>query len=60
MLRMDVVPKFVQLIKLVQSRVDMGNVRVRAPRPLLAGEELAEAMAAIDQALSHRPRFPEP
>ena len=58
LLRMDVVPKFVQLIKLVQSRVDMGNIRVRAPRLVLAGEELAQASAAIDHALAHKPHFP--
>ena len=58
LLRMDVVPKFVQLIKLVQSRVGLGNVRVRAPRLVLEGAELAEAHAAIDQALASKPVFP--
>ena len=58
LLRMDVVPKFVQLIKLVQSRVDMGNIRVRAPRLVLAGQELAQAGAAIDHALAHKPHLP--
>jgi hypothetical protein len=53
-----VVPKFVQLIKLVQSRVGMGHVRVRAPRLVLDGEELAQATAAIDHALAHKPAFP--
>ena len=56
LLRMDVVPKFVQLIKLVQSRVDMGNARVRAPRLELEGAELAEAQAVIDTALANKPR----
>jgi 4-hydroxy-tetrahydrodipicolinate synthase len=32
LLRMDTVPKFVQLIKLVQAEVGMGNARVRPPR----------------------------
>lgn len=58
LLRMDVVPKFVQLIKLVQSRVDMGNARVRAPRLMLAGAELEQATVAIDHALAHKPTFP--
>ncbi|MEO6625230.1 MAG: dihydrodipicolinate synthase family protein [Burkholderiaceae bacterium] len=58
LLRMDVVPKFVQLIKLVQSRVGLGNVRVRAPRLVLDGAELAEANAAIDLALASKPAFP--
>ena len=59
LLRMDVVPKFVQLIKLVQSRVGLGSVRVRAPRLVLEGAELAEANAAIDQALASKPVFPD-
>ena len=58
LLRMDVAPKFVQLIKLVQSRVGMGSVHVRAPRLLLVGEELAQANAVIDHALATKPKFP--
>ncbi|MEO8857407.1 MAG: dihydrodipicolinate synthase family protein [Burkholderiaceae bacterium] len=58
LLRLDVVPKFVQLIKLVQSRVDLGSSRVRAPRLELTGQELADANAIIDQALAKRPRLP--
>ena len=37
LLRLDTVPKFVQLIKLVQEKVGMGNARVRPPRLELAG-----------------------
>jgi len=58
LLRLDVVPKFVQLIKLVQARVQMGSVNVRAPRLVLAGEELAQADAIIAQALATKPVFP--
>ena len=58
LLRMDVAPKFVQLIKLVQSRVSMGAIHVRAPRLVLEGDELAQANAEIDHALAHKPRFP--
>lgn len=58
LLRMDVVPKFVQLIKLVQSRVDMGRATVRAPRLMLAGEELEQANAIITQALASKPTVP--
>lgn len=58
LLRMDVVPKFVQLIKLVQSRVGMGSAQVRAPRLELVGDELAQAQAEIDHALAHKPVFP--
>ncbi|HJU21000.1 MAG TPA: dihydrodipicolinate synthase family protein [Casimicrobiaceae bacterium] len=55
LLRMDTVPKFVQLIKLAQERVGMGNARVRAPRLSLEGDELREANAIIEEALATRP-----
>jgi len=54
LLRMDTVPKFVQLIKLVQERVGMGSSLVRAPRLALEGAELAEAEATIAAALAQR------
>ena len=57
LLRMDTVPKFVQLIKLAQERVGMGSGRVRAPRLPLEGEDLREALAVIDHALAHRPQL---
>jgi len=53
LLRMDVVPKFVQLIKLVQEEVGMGNARVRAPRLKLQGAELAEAKEIVATAMAH-------
>ena len=56
LLRMDTVPNFVQLIKLVQSEVGMGNVRVRAPRLELAGEELHRMKSIIKDALHSRPK----
>ena len=52
LLRMDTVPKFVQLIKLVQQEVGMGNARVRPPRLELVGAELQEALRTIRYALS--------
>ena len=55
LLRMDTVPKFVQLIKLVQEEAGMGNSRVRPPRLVLEGEELNEAKAIIRRALETRP-----
>jgi 4-hydroxy-tetrahydrodipicolinate synthase len=55
LLRMDTVPKFVQLIKLVQERVGRGSARVRPPRLPLAAEELAEAFATITRSLETRP-----
>jgi 4-hydroxy-tetrahydrodipicolinate synthase len=54
LLRMDTVPKFVQLIKLVQERAGMGSARVRPPRLALAGDELAAAEAVIAAALAGR------
>jgi dihydrodipicolinate synthase/N-acetylneuraminate lyase len=57
LLRMDTVPKFVQLIKLVQEKVGRGSSRVRPPRLLLEGEELRTAVATIDHALATRPRI---
>ena len=55
LLRMDTVPKFVQLIKLVQAEVGMGNTRVRPPRLELVGSELEQAMKTIRDALRTRP-----
>lgn len=55
LLRLDTVPKFVQLIKLVQEKVGWGNARVRPPRLELAGAELEENLAIIHRALATRP-----
>jgi dihydrodipicolinate synthase/N-acetylneuraminate lyase len=55
LLRMDTVPNFVQLIKLVQAEVGMGNARVRPPRLQLVGDELAQARKSIREVLSKRP-----
>lgn len=57
LLRLDVVPKFVQLIKLVQEMVGVGSIRVRPPRLELAGAELETAVAVIEKALKTRPIF---
>ncbi len=54
LLRMDTVPKFVQLIKLVQQEVAMGSTRVRPPRLELIGEELEDARRIIRHALETR------
>ena len=52
LLRMDVLPKFVQLIKLAQQEVGKENERVRGPRLVLAGTEREEALATIRAALA--------
>jgi 4-hydroxy-tetrahydrodipicolinate synthase len=56
LLRMDTVPNFVQLIKLVQAEVGMGNPRVRPPRVALVGDELEQARAIIRDAVRLKPR----
>jgi dihydrodipicolinate synthase/N-acetylneuraminate lyase len=56
LLRMDTVPKFVQLIKLVQQECGMGHERVRGPRLVLAGPEREEALGIIRAALASRPK----
>ncbi|MBS1715377.1 MAG: dihydrodipicolinate synthase family protein [Armatimonadetes bacterium] len=55
LLRLDTVPKFVQLIKLVQQEVGMGSERVRPPRLPLSGTERDEALAVIHASLKVRP-----
>jgi dihydrodipicolinate synthase/N-acetylneuraminate lyase len=57
LLRLDTVPKFVQLIKLTQERAGLGSERVRAPRLTVAGEERKAALAIIDAALARRPEL---
>jgi 1-pyrroline-4-hydroxy-2-carboxylate deaminase len=57
LLRLDTVPKFVQLIKLVQSEVGQGNAIVRAPRLQLEGKELADTLSLVRDCLSRRPSF---
>jgi 1-pyrroline-4-hydroxy-2-carboxylate deaminase len=54
LLRLDTVPKFVQLIKLVQEEVGMGSSRVRPPRLELIGAELDDARRVIRHALDTR------
>ncbi|HEV2464192.1 MAG TPA: dihydrodipicolinate synthase family protein [Acidobacteriaceae bacterium] len=55
LLRMDTVPKFVQLIHQVQQETGTGNARVRAPRFEVVGEELKQTRAILKEALEHRP-----
>ncbi|HEX6772745.1 MAG TPA: dihydrodipicolinate synthase family protein [Acidobacteriaceae bacterium] len=58
LLRMDTVPKFVQLIKWMQKEMHVGSARVRPPRLELAGEELRIAQETLRIALASRPRIP--
>ncbi len=59
LLRMDTVPKFVQLIKWVQEQAGVGSARVRAPRQEIEGVELAEAEAVFAKAMAARPEVGE-
>jgi dihydrodipicolinate synthase/N-acetylneuraminate lyase len=56
LLRMDTVPNFVQLIKLVQAEVGMGNPLVRPPRLELVGDELEQAKTIICDAMRLKPQ----
>lgn len=55
LLRLDTVPKFVQLIKLAQEQAGAGSARVRPPRLELTGGERERALSLIVAALQHRP-----
>jgi 1-pyrroline-4-hydroxy-2-carboxylate deaminase len=56
LLRMDTVPKFIQLIKQVQQETGTGNARVRPPRLEVIGTELDETRMVVAAALDHRPK----
>ena len=55
LLRLDTVPKFVQLIKLVQEEVGRGSATVRPPRLELEGAELASVRALIQASIASKP-----
>src|SRR3954470_18400461 len=55
LLRLDTVPKFVQLIKLVQQEVGRGSEVVRPPRLTLTGSEREQTIALIRERIGSRP-----
>jgi 4-hydroxy-tetrahydrodipicolinate synthase len=55
LLRLDTVPKFVQLIKLVQAETGLGSETVRPPRLELAGAEREQALRLVRDSLATRP-----
>ena len=57
LLRMDTVPKFIQLIKYVQQQLGVGSARVRPPRLEITGNELAETRQIVVEALCTRPKM---
>jgi 4-hydroxy-tetrahydrodipicolinate synthase len=57
LLRLDTVPKFVQLIKWVQAEMGKGTPLVRPPRLQPAGADLKHARAVLAKALKDRPKL---
>jgi 1-pyrroline-4-hydroxy-2-carboxylate deaminase len=57
LLRLDTVPKFVQLIKWLQAEVGHGTPFVRPPRLEIAGPDLAHAQAVLATALKNHPNL---
>ncbi len=57
LLRLDTVPKFVQLIKWVQAEMGQGTPYVRPPRLELAGTDLEATHALLSHALKTRPEL---
>jgi 1-pyrroline-4-hydroxy-2-carboxylate deaminase len=55
LLRMDTVPKFVQVIKAVEVELGRGNGDVRPPRLALTDEERGSVRRVLHAALRHRP-----
>lgn len=57
LLRLDTVPKFVQLIKWVQAEVGRGTPVVRPPRLMPAGADLAHVKLVLQQAQILHPKL---
>ena len=55
LLRLDTVPEFVQLIKLVQQEVGMGTERVRAPRRPISGPRREPLVTMVRERLATNP-----
>ncbi len=55
LLRLDTVPKFVQLIKQVQQELGVGSARVRGPRKEVVGQELECTRKIVREAMKNRP-----
>lgn len=59
LLELDVSPRLIQHIKLVEAMVGVGNERVRPPRLPLAGPERERVEGVVRKALASRPTLPD-
>jgi 4-hydroxy-tetrahydrodipicolinate synthase len=57
LLSLDIGPKFVQQIKLVEEMMGLGSARVRSPRLPLDSAGVAHVRQIVEQALEDRPRL---
>jgi len=55
LLRLDTLPKFIQMIKFAEERAGVGTATVRPPRLELAGDERTAIAELIDAAITTRP-----
>ncbi len=55
MLHLDIGPKFIQQIKLVEEIVGVGSARVRSPRLALTDDNAKMVREIVEQALNNRP-----
>ena len=55
LLSLDIGPKFVQQIKLVEEMVGVGSATVRSPRLELSEAEVSRVREIVEQALANRP-----
>ncbi len=56
LLHLDIGPKFVQQIKLVEALMGVGSAKVRAPRLQLSEAEASRVEKILAEALEHRPK----
>ena len=57
LLHLDIGPKFVQQIKLVEALVGVGSAKVRAPRMQLSEAEATRVEKVLAEALEKRPQL---
>ena len=55
LLALDIGPKFVQQIKLVEEMMGVGSATVRSPRLELSEPEVRHVRKIVEQALANRP-----